>query len=628
MPQTPSPMSIRKKILLGSLFLLIIGLIFLASVPFWFDIDRYRPQIITAISEHLNGRMSLGKLSISFWGKFKIKIDGLVIEDSSGEKLVSAGSILGEVPVTSILSKSPSLTLVLDKPEIRIVKDKTGNMNVLSLVKSSEPKGGDPTLEKIKQKTEDKTEKSKSAENSEVEGWIKRSDFSLILNHSHLVYLDSTAGTQVEIKELNVEMERFSFNRPGKARVWANIDTRMGKSLTVQGPFELLAKWSFGEGAEQAVSGNLEVSSNFKPLDIELAEGFKKKKGEEASVKLTLNKTADAFVIQQFEVLWPRMRMNGKAIFKDILAEGGSRASVDATLSAEAPGFQMGAKARVNSLTQPRGEVVVTSSGIDLDQLFPQSANSRESQKADSNFDGGTQNGKVDLKEGQSQVVGLDKSVAALKDNSYFKTSAIDFKVDLKSLKSKGILVSDIESFSRFKSGVFSVNSLKMRLLGGTGAAAGVLNLTGQLPSYQFNSEVSGVQLEQAMASQSELLKNMLKGKAEFRISGKGESLEPEKAKLRLVAKGGFKVTEATFASLDVGKMATQALGGALVKIVEQVPLLKGKNISKTGPIDSRYEVVSSDFSLQNGVLDSPNFLAKAAAQKGMMAASPPLGMS
>ncbi|MFM8315573.1 MAG: hypothetical protein ACKOA8_14920, partial [Deltaproteobacteria bacterium] len=572
MTQALPPVSLKRKLLLGILFLLLAVIGFLATIPLWFDIDQYRPQIVSMVNAHLNGKLNLGKLSLSCWGKFKIQIESLELEDAAGEKVVSAKTISSEIPLISVLSQSPSLTVFLDKPEIKVVKDKTGKLPLLNLVKVQGTQRDELKSSKTDEKIGATKNSQETAVDPQVEKWAKNSKLSFEMKNAHLVYSDSFAGLQTEIKDLNLEIREFSLSHPGNARVWANVDTKMGKSFAVRGPFELKAKWNLRSEADKGVVGSVEASSDFKLLEIELADGFKKKRGEVGNIKLSLNKTEDTVILQQLELILPQFKINGSASVKDIIADGGSKASIDATLSSEAPGFHMGARAQLTSLTQPRGEVVLTSNGIDLDQLFPQAAISNQAPKSGVNTDGSAIQGSSETQTGQVQSSEIDKSLSSLKDNPYFKNSMIHFITNFKSLKTKGIVISDIESSSKFKSGVFTVNSFKMRLLGGSGTSSGVLNLTGPLPSYQFNSEVSGLQLEQAMASQSELLKNMLKGKAQFQMSGKGESLEPEKAKLRLVAKGSFKVSEARFASLDVGKMATQALGGALVKVVEQVP--------------------------------------------------------
>src|SRR6478752_5314026 len=83
-----SKSSLAKKLLLaaGSLF----GLLVLAAiiVPLVVDVDKYRPLILSKANERINGKLELGKLGLSLWGRVHITIDGLKLTDTSGVKVV------------------------------------------------------------------------------------------------------------------------------------------------------------------------------------------------------------------------------------------------------------------------------------------------------------------------------------------------------------------------------------------------------------------------------------------------------------------------------------------------------------------------------------------------------------
>jgi hypothetical protein len=124
--------------------------------------------------------------------------------------------------------------------------------------------------------------------------------------------------------------------------------------------------------------------------------------------------------------------------------------------------------------------------------------------------------------------------------------------------------------------------------------------------------------IAQAVASQFQAFKNTLTGLASFEMNGTGASFNTEPAKMNLSSKGKFKVENAVFTTLDVGKMVSEGLNGAIAKIADKIPGLKGKSAGGLQGKESRYDVVSSDFTIHNGQFNAPNFVAKAAPNKGI----------
>jgi hypothetical protein len=65
--------------------------------------------------------------------------------------------------------------------------------------------------------------------------------------------------------------------------------------------------------------------------------------------------------------------------------------------------------------------------------------------------------------------------------------------------------------------------------------------------------------------------------------------------------------------------MVVDAVNGAIAKAAEKVPLLKGKSLPEKLPSGgSRYDSISSSFSIRDGKFSSPDFTAKAAPSRGV----------
>src|SRR6185312_7206525 len=95
-------------------------------VPFVVDVDKYRPTIVQKADEKLNGKLELGKLSLSLWGRVHVAIDGLKLTDSQGVQVVNVKDASFNLPFTSVFSGHPELRLEMQSPHINVVKYKDG----------------------------------------------------------------------------------------------------------------------------------------------------------------------------------------------------------------------------------------------------------------------------------------------------------------------------------------------------------------------------------------------------------------------------------------------------------------------------------------------------------------------
>jgi hypothetical protein len=83
------------------------------------------------------------------------------------------------------------------------------------------------------------------------------------------------------------------------------------------------------------------------------------------------------------------------------------------------------------------------------------------------------------------------------------------------------------------------------------------------------------------------------------------------------------------FSTIDVAKMTTEALSQALDRAGEKVPALKGKKLPALPDRKGKYQTISSDFKMKDGVFDAPNFVARAYPGNGVdLKGSTKLGIS
>lgn len=462
-----------KKLLIAAGIFVGILVLFLASIPFWFDIDSYRPLLISQAQNHIQGKIQLGKLSLSVWGKIKIKVDGAELSDANHQKMISVQSASAEIPLQSIFNSKPSLAIRLENPEVFVVKDKNGKLNLLSLIPDSSKSNLKPSDEVTKETA--KTT-AYSTEKVALPAFLMASELNLILANAQFTYSDLARQQKTRLQDISIEMLNVSLTSPFEINAKAELNTRIGEMLAIKGPLQFKSKVN------------------------------------------------------------PQNR-TGRFDF-------------------QMPGLDCDGKIKITSVDTMSGEVDLTSKRIDYGNWMTKAAGA--------------------------------------------------------------VLITNLSGKIIFTPSVFNFSSVTFNVLGGAGSAVGRVNMGRTTPDYNFKLSIKGLELDQAAASQSELLKNMFKGKADFEISGRGQSFDPVIAKKEFVATGSLTINEAKFASIDLGQMVEKGLGESLVKVFEQVPLLKGKPISKMGPIDSEYEWVHGDFNIQNGVFKSPNLESKAKTKKGL----------
>ncbi|MFL5813557.1 MAG: AsmA family protein [Bdellovibrionia bacterium] len=684
-------MNLVKK--LAIVFGILIGLFVIAAiaVPLFVDVDKYRPQIVNAADQRLNGKLELGKLSLSLWGQVKIQIDGLQLTDTQGNKVVAVKDAYFHLPFSSILSGSPALTLNMQQPALNVVKDKSGKLNVMNLMKESPAQAAQDSAAKA-QAPQDKETK--------LPGLVANSRLGMEINNALLTYKDELLNSETKVSDLNVKAKNLSLSHEMSLEVVANLDSetkaadKKGGDTVVKGPIRLTANADPKVSGGKFQSVDLKAKMSLDDLDIRVGQVFHKAKGVDAHADLTMTASPEAAEIKSAVIKFFNAEVQGKGSLTNLSAKdaNGKTAAIvnfsmksntielkpwnqlvpmlteyelggNADLSAEAngPADKLGYKAllKVNALTakapnlkaQPKfdatisvvtdqidhllmtmsapgndlkiqGKVVnfqapkadfqVTSTGMDLDQLvnFPPPAEKKAG--------GEGKTSAPTTADNTAPKSDLDASVEPLRTNKAIQNLVANIGVNIHQMKAKGVVMSDITSKMSMRDLVASVDSASMRLFNGGVKASFSTNLRPKAPTYKFDASVSKLDIAQAVASQFQAFKNTLTGLASFDMSGTGASFNTEPAMSNLNSKGKFRVENAVFTTLDVGKMVSEGLNGAIGKIADKIPALKGKTVASNQARESRYDVVSSDFTIHGGQFTAPNFVAKAAPNKGI----------
>lgn len=276
------------------------------------------------------------------------------------------------------------------------------------------------------------------------------------------------------------------------------------------------------------------------------------------------------------------------------------------------PGNQLLLNGKMLSFSKPQLTFALTSpKGMDLDQWieFPKSegkaAKKEEKAAAASGSGGGSGGGSA------AKGDDYDAMVDPLRKNEMAKAMTVDGNISIAFLKAMNVRIDDISAKIQMKDLVAALTALKMKMYDGTIAGGFTTDLKPADPKYTMNLNVAGFDMQKAVESQFQSFKDTIIGKLTINMSGAGASFNAEEIKRKLQLKGDFKIANATFKTIDVARIANSAIGDVIGKLGGKIPALQGKKVNIPANKESRYDV-SSSFTLSGGVLDAPNFVAKA----------------
>ncbi len=657
------------------------GLLLLAMivVPLVVDVDSYRPQIVQTANEKINGKLEMGKLTLSLWGQIKVVVDGFSLTDSAGRKVVAAKDVYFHLPFLSIFSGSPVLTFKMSHPEVNVVKDRAGKMNVMTLVKK-EPPGSVPTAAPA----------ASGGGLKSLPGVVTSARLGVELSDANLAYTDLATDLVSKVEKLNVQVKDISLSRTMKIAVWADLDTRMGKLLSVKGPFRLTGEVAPTFQGTEFQSATLEMNADANGVAISASDLFIKKAGLATNAQAKLKVTMDSVVIERLEANFHNAKLTAKGgmsglskteadptfdfqfqsndiafgpwtelvpMLKDYQLEGSALMKGNASgtakkpeyaidlaaknvkaaapmlkakpefqammkivtdqvkqmsLSMKAPGNQLAVNGSVLSFTRPHFEVAVTSTGLDLDQLIDLPKPAPKGKDAAPAAPAKTADGKP------APAADFDQMVDPLRKNEIAAAARGNIKFNLPLLKIHEVAMTEMNGVMTMKDLAIALDKFAVKMFGGSIQATFGTQLRPKTPTYRFSTNVANLSLQKAVESQFAFLKNTLLGTADFKMEGTGASFNPEPAKRNLAAKGSMKVANGSFATVDVGRLAADALNGSIAKAAEKLAALKGKKVNPPGNTEAAYESISSDFTIAGGKFNAPNFSAVSKPGKGI----------
>lgn len=582
-----------KKILKILGVIMALCLVLIITLPFMVNVDQFRPELVRAVNERIEGRFELGKLSLSLWGRIHIAVDGLKLSDSKGAPLVSVKDAAFEMPYTSVISGSPLITFFMKDPEIQIIKNRSGKLNVLEVVSVGKPGA-----------TEAPKDDAKTAMMAGIAlpAIVLNARLGLSIENAKLVYRDEGLALTNAVEHLNFRIRDLSLSRKTEAELWADLNTRMGDDLVVGGPLrmrlELTPDATGGGFRGAAIAGEFSADD----LKIEKGQLFVKRKGIPAHFKFDSNLTQDALTLKSARLVFhnaeismagshhfekgadlrfeskpvdlkpwseliPMLReyelegrltlsgqVKGKpealsysahAGWDGVSAKGPNlkakpvlKGSIDVVtdrvekllLTMTAPGNSLQIEAQVASFTKPRVTFSVQSNGMDLDQWIDFPKPQKQKEStAQTQKPQGDTTAAVSAQSPGTSAADYDALLAPLRKNPVAQATVLDGSFGIAFIQAKGIRLEGLSGKVQMKNLVASLGALKMKVFEGAVAGSFSTDLKPAQPSYSMSVSVSGLDMQRAVESQFESFKNTLTGKLTANFTGSGSLRVPVK---------------------------------------------------------------------------------------------------
>jgi len=669
-----------KKVLVGLGVVVALFIVAIIVIPLVVDVDQYRPKIVAAVNDRLNGKLELGHLELSLWGTISVSIEGLNLEDAQSRKVISVKDAYVRIPWTSLLGGSPLLTFKMDRPEVRVVKEANGKLNVTTLMKE--------TADKPAEAGAAGAADGKAKGDVKLPAFVTNARVGVDLTDALLYYKDEAQKSETVTKNLNLRVKDLSLSRATEVEISGLIESKAEDVFKVAGPFNvaITADPKVSGGKFQSLSAKLDA--NFDDIEIEAGGAFHKQKGVKARIEGNLTSTPESLDIGKLQATFfnavidvsgkvtnlkaadgqaaadPSVDLTVKSndvdlskwvelvpMLKDYSLEGKAKIDLFARgpssklgyggdftirdlkakspiLKAEpvvnvsvkiatdkierflatmkAPGNDVTIEGSVVSFTAPKVDLKGTSQSLDLDQLIalpPSPKDARDGKGGDAPKSAGLDSSKTNY----------DALLEPLRANPTLGAMVLAASFNAKLIKYYDIRMTDFSSRMSMKNLVASIDNAQITIFDGKFNLRAQTAMRPRTPTYTFGMSIAGLDLRKAVASRLELMKDTLVGKLSLKLDGSGASYNPDPAVKNLNAKGSFRVDNAIFATIDVGKMVAEGLNKAL----EKIPQAKGK-VLKTLDKTSKYEYIATDFTISGGRLSAPNFQAKALKDQGL----------
>jgi len=648
-----------KKLIKVLAAVVVLVFVVILALPLFINVDKFRPQIISAIEQNMNADAELGKLSLNIWGGFNIGIEKLAIREKgvASPPVFAMKDVKLSLAFLPLLTGKVSATLHADGPEINVIKGKDGKMNVMRLMKPS-------TAQAEAQKPE--------AKKGGAGAPPVTADISVEIKDGRINYSDEITGTKTGLSGLALGLYHIGLNQPIQVRFQSAMDVKGIKDLTLKGKADLngtVAAYMKADGLdkfvadlkadasdltlkygalfdkESGVALRLETKLEATPSDLNLewlhavlkdlavdADGTVK--NFDAPV-LNMHVRSSKFVLEDWKRVIGMLKdfdPHGNVDFDVKVTGPTSNINIDGVLEAHNVGAKlealtqpisdlnaklkftqnsaelsqfgfkigqsdMNARGMVKNFNKPNVVIAVSSKLFDMDSMLPKKAPEQEA--AEEKAEAEAAKGKKQLTDAEIEQMAKGP-LNTIRKNPMLRALVLNAKANFDKLVVHKATITNVSADVSFIDLVLALKSLKANAFNGAVNANMSVDLKPNDIVYKAGGDVNGIDINAAIASQMETLKDTVKGKtfAKFEVGGAG--VTKTKAKATLAGHGNFRLEGGSWSALSV----LQQIGEKLKSIPQAKDKLGGVQVS------GRIRKATSDFTIGGGRFNILNLVA------------------
>lgn len=507
-------------IIAGALAVLII--LILIIIPFFFDLQRYKPLIEREASKAIGRPLIIGgDLNLSLFPWAGLALSDLHVGNAHGfseKDFVYVKSFDVKVKFLRLLLKDIQVKrFVITGLRIMLEKTKDSRANWQGLGKK------DSTGAALQV-----NEKAQEASNDAIGGLrikgLTVAEFAI--REGELLYIDHSSETRHEIKDLNVELNDVSLEEPFKLFISASVD---GKPVSIEGRMGPLGK--------EPGKGTMMVDLAVKAMNL-LSMNLGGSVTDVASLpRFDLHLTADKFSPRDLiKVLMPDYVLKTKdpdvlktmSVQMKIKGTTGDIEISDGTI--ELDQSKMNFSAAASGFDKPDLAFKMQFDRLDADRYLPP-----------------VEEKKVEERSGKS----------VRRDYSPVRKVSLDCTISIGEFKIKGLLINDIQARLKGKNGVFRLEPISLDAYEGKITGVAGLDFKRDVPVTQAKVDIIGIQARKIISDfmKKDFLEGKVTGSVNMSMSGDSAEL----IKKSLDGNGGLVLKDGAIVGIDLAGMVNNA---------------------------------------------------------------------
>lgn len=263
-------------VIIGSF--LLVGTAGILALPFVFPVDQFRPQIEKSINHQIQGKVTIGRLSLKSFPSLGIVAHNVTAFSKAPfdkEPLMSVEEVIVSAPLYSFLV-SPQINVKAIKPQIAIVSSKT-----TSNITEFAPKPAPTTASQPSTVSNTSIDSNLSTLPSWLRTRVLAAKINITLSQAYVKTenLDSSITQKTEVRKLDLELRDIGLNSPIALKSRVELEIK-NNELKISGPVESTGTFTVrAQGQKNLVRVKLE--NNLKDLHVSMGTLFQKLPGTE-----------------------------------------------------------------------------------------------------------------------------------------------------------------------------------------------------------------------------------------------------------------------------------------------------------------------------------------------------------